>query len=84
MKKVYAVDLLNRSNGMQVEFYGWVKARRRQSHVIFLDVCDSTGTVQSVVDKTNEELFELARRVSQETAVKVVGILIETGRPNPP
>lgn len=84
MKKVYAVDLLNRvPDGTQVEFYGWVKARRRQSKIVFLDVCDSTGTVQSVVDKTNRELFELARQISQETAVKVVGILMDTGRQNP-
>lgn len=85
MKKVYVVDLLNRTpNGAQVELYGWVKARRRHNHVVFLDVCDSTGTVQSVVDETNKELFELAKRISQETAVKVVGILMETGRPNSP
>ena len=85
MKKVYVADLLNRTpNGAQVELYGWVKARRRHNHVVFLDVCDSTGTVQSVVDETNKELFELAKRISQETAVKVVGILMETGRPNSP
>lgn len=38
----------------------------------------------SIIFQTNEKLFELARRVNQETAVKVVGILVETGRPNPP
>jgi len=85
MKKVYAVDLLNRiPSGTRVEFYGWVKAHRRQSHVVFLDVCDSTGTIQGVVDKTSQALFELTGRVSQETAVKVVGILVDTGRSNPP
>lgn len=85
MKKVYAVDLLNRtSSGAQVELYGWVKSRRRHNHVVFLDICDSTGTIQNVIDKiNNEELFKLARRINQETAVKVVGILTETGRLNP-
>lgn len=84
MKKVYVADLLNRTlNGKQIELYGWVKARRRHNHVVFLDVCDSTGTIQSVVDETNKELFELAKRISQETAVKVVGLLMETGLPNP-
>jgi len=85
MKRVYVADLLDRtSNGTRVELYGWVKSRRRHNHVVFLDVCDSTGTVQSVVDETNKELLKLAKRISQETAVKVVGILTETGRPNPP
>lgn len=85
MKKVYAADLLNRtSSDTRVEFYGWLKTRRVQSRIIFLDVCDSTGIVQCTVDKANKELFELANRLSQETAVKIVGIVVETGRPNPP
>lgn len=85
MKKVYVADLLNRTpSGVQVELYGWVKARRRHNQVVFLDICDSTETVQGVVDKTDNNLFELARRISQETAVKVVGILTDTGRRNPP
>lgn len=84
MKKVYATDLLKRNSiNEQVEFYGWVKARRRHNHVVFLDICDSTGTVQCVVNETNKELFELAKRINQETAVKIVGTLIETGRPKP-
>lgn len=85
MKKIYAVDLLNHtSSGTQVELCGWVKARRRHNHVIFLDVCDSTGTVQGVIDKTNKDLFELARRTNQETAVRIIGTIVDTGRCNPP
>ena len=85
MKEVYAVDLLNHiPSGTRIEFCGWVKARRRHNHVVFLDICDSTGTVQGVVDSANEELFEVAKRISQETAVKIVGILTETRRLNPP
>lgn len=84
MKKVYVVDLLNRALvGSQIELYGWVKARRKHSHIVFLDICDSTGTIQSVVDKTNQELFNLSKRIDRETAVKITGILTETGRLNP-
>jgi len=72
MKNVYAIDLLNHiPNGTQIEFYGWVKTRRKQSKVIFLDVCDSTGKIQSVIDKTNKKMFELARRISKETAARL-------------
>ncbi len=82
---MYAVDLLHNSQeGNAVEFYGWVKAHRRHSCVIFLDITDSTGTVQCVIEDSNEVAFELARRMSQETAVKVTGIVAETGRSNPP
>ena len=85
MKTVYAADLLNRTpSNAQVELYGWVKSRRGHSQVIFLDVGDSTGTVQCVVEGSNQHAFELARHMGQETAVKVIGVLSETGRPNPP
>lgn len=87
MKKVYATDLLNCvSSGTCVEFYGWVKSRRRHNYVVFLDVCDSTGSVQIVADKKsiNQEIFEVVRRITLESAIKVDGILTDTGRLNPP
>ncbi|MFH0712662.1 MAG: asparagine--tRNA ligase [Candidatus Jorgensenbacteria bacterium] len=85
MKTVYAVDLLHSPReGSVVEFYGWVKACRRHNHVVFLDVVDSTGVVQCVVEDCDKQVFELARYLSRETAVKVVGVLTETGRSSPP
>jgi len=86
MKKLYAVDLLKDvSSGTLVEFYGWVKACRRHNYVIFLDVCDSTGSIQAVVNRTtNEALYKIAKRVTPETAISLVGVLIDTGRSNPP
>lgn len=85
MKTTYAVDLLHKlQEEASVVFYGWVKARRRHNHVVFLDVTDSTGSVQCVVEAGQKPAFELARRMSQEMAVKVTGILADTGRENPP
>ena len=85
MKTTYAVDLLHKlQEGASVVFYGWVKACRRHNHVIFLDVTDSTGSVQCVIEAGQKLVFELARRMSQETAVKVTGVLADTGRTNPP
>ncbi|WKZ26661.1 MAG: asparagine--tRNA ligase [Candidatus Paceibacterota bacterium] len=84
MKTTYAVDLLHSpSDGTTVVLYGWVKARRRHNHVVFLDITDSTGSVQCVVEAGNKPAFELARRMNQETAVKITGVLADTGRANP-
>lgn len=84
MKKVYAADLLHSpQGGTAIVFYGWVKARRQHKRVVFLDVTDSTGTVQCMVEAGNKPAFELARRMSQETAVKITGVLADTGRANP-
>jgi len=85
MKKVYAADLLHSpSGGTTIVFYGWVKARRQHKRVVFLDITDSTGTVQCVVETSNKPAIELANRMSQETAVKITGVLADTGRANPP
>jgi asparaginyl-tRNA synthetase len=83
MKKVYAIDLLHGPKDTEVELYGWVKNRRGHRCVVFLDVTDSTGTIQCVVEDDNKSTFELAQRISQETAVKVTGFLADTGRKNP-
>lgn len=83
MKKLYATDLINSVPiNRQVEFYGWIKKRRRHNHYVFLDISDSTGTIQGVVNES-DGLFELARRIRQETAVRVAGILVDTERKNP-
>ena len=59
--------------------------RRKHHAMIFLDVCDSTGFIQVVVDRASvgEEVFETAKKISPESAVKVTGCLISTDRPQP-
>jgi len=84
MKKVYVADLLHSPpGGTSIVLYGWVKARRQHRRIVFLDVADSTGTVQCVVEIGSKPVFELAGRMSQETAVKITGVLADTGRANP-
>lgn len=80
MKKHYAVDLLYRlRNGQRVDMYGWVKARRKHNHTIFLDIVDSTGFIQVVVDESilGAEAFGLAKKISPESAVKVTGTIVD-------
>ncbi len=81
MKQVYACDLLaSVLPESLVSFYGWVKGQRRCKTAIFLDVCDSTGTVQVVVDRSNQPLCDVAQEMSQETAVRVIGPLKENAK----
>lgn len=85
MKTIYVTDLLSASNcSTSVELYGWVRSRRKHGSVVFLDVADSTGTMQCVVEKGTEPAFRLAQHLSQETAVRVLGTIVATGRPQPP
>lgn len=79
-KERYARDLLNKTpNGARVELLGWVKARRVYSKVVFLEVSDSTGSVQASVSKNGNGLYDTARHMAPETAVAVGGIFSDAG-----
>lgn len=82
MKELYAIDLWRVQSGTQVDFYGWVKTRRRHLNVIFLDVCDSTGSMQVIVDpvRVGKEVFGTAKRITSESAVRVRGIVTDVAK----
>lgn len=75
MKTIYIKDLLRGSKpaGASVTLYGWISARRDQGNLVFLDVVDSTGTIQ-VVFRNNGGGNGLARdgtTVAVETTTSV-------------
>lgn len=79
MKSTYVRELLEGSNSdAEVHLLGWVQSRRISSNVVFLDVCDSTGTIQVVIGKgdgSSDELLEIARKVPLESAIEIRGQL---------
>ncbi len=80
MKKIYVNDLKNGSTiGSEVILYGWIKSKRQHGNIAFLDVCDSTGSIQIVVDATqvSESTMTTAKTISSESAVKIEGLLVE-------
>lgn len=78
MKTLYARDVLDHGVNLGVELQGWLKSRRRSGGILFLDVVDSTGKVQCVIEESKvvPEIFELAQRVSLESAIEVRGIVV--------
>lgn len=79
MKTVYVSDLLGQAPGVDVCLSGWLMNRRESGGIVFLDVCDSTGVIQSVCEEKSlvSEMFGTIRHVHLESAVKVKGILRE-------
>ena len=59
--------------GAAVQLCGWVNSRRDHGGVIFIDLRDSSGVIQVVVDPTNAESFTLAESVRSEYVIKVEG-----------
>ena len=77
MKTLYVKDLCSRPLGSSVELYGWLAGRRNLGGVLFLDLADSTGTAQVIIENTNALTFDLGTDIPLESAIAVVGILVE-------
>ena len=79
MKQTYIQDLWDRPVNADVHLLGWLKARRSQGGIIFLDVCDSTGNIQIVVNRSlvDDAVMESANTIPVESAVEIRGRLAQ-------
>lgn len=80
MKKIFINDLLQTILlNQEVHILGWVKNKRIHKNVIFLDVCDSTGVIQVVIEKDfiQQHNFDLAVELKIESSISITGILSE-------
>lgn len=77
MKMVYVCDLLVQESGVEVHLQGWLRNRRESGGIVFLDICDSTGTIQCICEEKviQPEMFGMLRRLSLESALEVRGVL---------
>ncbi len=77
MKTLFVTDFLAANPGGAATLMGWLKHRRRQGKIIFLDISDSTGTIQVVIQKSSisEDEFDLASTVPLESGVEIHGNL---------
>lgn len=78
MKTIYVRHILGKIPlESEVTLWGWVKSRRKHKGVTFLDITDSTGTIQTVLDRSllSEGEVELLSRLAIESAVRIEGKL---------
>jgi aspartyl-tRNA synthetase len=64
----------------EVTICGWIHRRRDHGGVIFLDVRDTTGIVQVVVNPDNDQAFKVADEIRSEYVIKATGLV--EGRPD--
>ncbi|MEX2535900.1 MAG: asparagine--tRNA ligase [Trueperaceae bacterium] len=76
------ISELSRHPGTRVEISGWLTGLRSSGKIAFLQLRDGTGFVQGVLvrNEVGEELFELARSLTQESSVRVTGEVREDTR----
>lgn len=85
MKIRFISEFINTKHPIEVfNIYRWLKYRRNQGKIIFLDIVDSTGSIQAIVEKnkTSDELFNLICKTPLESAIYIEGSLI-VKKPHP-
>ena len=68
--------------GQTVTLCGWITAVRSSGKIAFLQLRDGSGFVQGVVvrGEVPDEVFNLARSLSQESSLKVTGVVRQDPR----
>ena len=77
MRTNYCGELGKDFAGKSVTVCGWVHRRRDHGGVIFLDLRDTTGMVQIVVNPEQADSFTIADNVRSEYVLKVAGLVEE-------
>jgi aspartyl-tRNA synthetase len=77
MRTNYCGELGKDFAGKSVTVCGWVHRRRDHGGVIFLDLRDTTGKVQIVVNPEQADSFTIADNVRSEYVLKVTGLVEE-------
>ncbi|HEY8426442.1 MAG TPA: asparagine--tRNA ligase [Limnochordales bacterium] len=71
------IDQIGRYVGQEVQVWGWVYNSRSSGRLVFVLVRDGTGILQSVVSQRDvpEEVWTAATSLTQESSVKVAGVV---------
>lgn len=72
MERDHIMQVLGKS-GQQVKIAGFVQAVRDQGNIQFLVIRDISGTIQVVVTKSNIAAMQIAKAVSLESVVEIIG-----------
>jgi asparaginyl-tRNA synthetase len=72
---IIRIEDIARHVGEEITLHGWLYDKTGKGKLQFLQVRDGTGIVQAVMFKPNlaEEVFESAKRLTQESAVVLTG-----------
>lgn len=82
MGKVITIRQMSAHVGEEVALEGWLYGKTSKGRLQFLQLRDGAGICQAVVFKKNvsEEAFSLARTLTQESSLRVSGVVKADGR----
>lgn len=75
MKTLFIKDVEKMATGENLILMGWVSSKRRHGKIVFINLSDSTGSIQLTVERgiVTDELYDLLSHLPLETAVKISG-----------
>jgi asparaginyl-tRNA synthetase len=76
------IERLSTAVGQTITLQGWVMGKRTGKGLIFLIVRDGSGLCQCIVDenKVDTPLFEDAKRITQESSLRITGQVVADER----
>lgn len=76
------IENIREYEGKEIILKGWVYNKRSSGKIRFLLIRDGTGIIQTVfeIDKVDQDSFELADKVTQESLVELKGIVRKDNR----
>lgn len=75
MKKINNTDLNLTNLNEEVSLYGWILKKRNLGSLIFVDLRDSTGIIQLVIDP--EKVNVNTDMLKNETVIKINGVVVK-------
>ena len=63
--------------GEKVKVAGWVNTRRAHGKILFIDLRDISGILQTVFTPSNKEVYELAGQLRPELVVEITGQIVK-------
>ena len=76
LKEIYIKDMSSMDINKELSLPCWIKSIRTHGKITFLDLIDSTGTIQAVIDQGGVDNYDLIIcRLKIESAICVTGVL---------
>jgi len=77
MKNTFIEDILKMDSETEIFLLGWIASKRKYKKVIFIDVIDSTGKIQAIIEKhENNDLFHKVASCKIGDAIRIKGKLM--------
>lgn len=81
-RSIYIGNISNNMIGENITISGWIYHKRDHGGVMFVDLRDRTGIIQTVCDIKNKSVFDILDRIRVESVITITGIISQRSKDN--